>query len=131
MRAHLRIARPTDNLEDAARLYRDGLSFEVLGEFTDHVGFDGIMLGHSDADYHLELTRRRGHAAGRAPTQDPLLVFYIPDKHDWATACSRAESAGFRPVKSVNPYWDRNGTTFEDLDGYRVVLQCAAWPSGG
>ena len=24
-------------------------------------------------------------------------------------------------------YWDRCGRTFEDLDGYRVVLQNAAW----
>jgi YycE-like protein len=30
-------------------------------------------------------------------------------------------------VKSFNPYWDGNGCTFEDPDGYRVVLQNAAW----
>jgi hypothetical protein len=31
--------------------------------------------------------------------------------------------AGFVPVSAVNPYWDRDGVTFEDPDGYRVVLQ--------
>jgi len=36
-------------------------------------------------------------------------------------------SAGFQPVPSFNPYWDRNGAAFEDLDGYRIVLQNAAW----
>ena len=34
---------------------------------------------------------------------------------------------GFQPVAAFNPYWDRDGVTFEDPDGYRVVLQCAAW----
>jgi len=31
-------------------------------------------------------------------------------------------------VKAFNPYWDKNGKTFEDPDGYRVVLQRASWP---
>jgi hypothetical protein len=37
-------------------------------------------------------------------------------------------AAGFVPVPSFNPYWDRAGLTFEDPDGYRVVLQNAASP---
>ena len=36
-------------------------------------------------------------------------------------------AAGFRPVASYNPYWDRSGRTFEDVDGYRVVLENEAW----
>lgn len=28
----------------------------------------------------------------------------------------------------VLPYWDRKGKTFEDPDGYRVVLQQSSWP---
>jgi hypothetical protein len=30
-------------------------------------------------------------------------------------------------VAAFNPYWDRDGVTFEDPDGYRIVLQNAAW----
>jgi hypothetical protein len=37
--------------------------------------------------------------------------------------------AGFAPVSSFNPYWDRDGLTFEDPDGYRAVLQNAPWDS--
>ena len=33
----------------------------------------------------------------------------------------------FMPVEAFNPYWDRLGKTFEDPDGYRIVLQNAAW----
>ena len=34
----------------------------------------------------------------------------------------------YKSVKSYNPYWDIRGKTFEDADGYRIVLEQAAWP---
>jgi catechol 2,3-dioxygenase-like lactoylglutathione lyase family enzyme len=126
--AHLRVARPTDDLAAVVRFYRDGLGLEVVSQFQDHDGFDGIMLGHPGGAYHLEFTRRAGHAAGRAPTADNLLVFYLPDNTAWQQAVARMESHGYRAVPAFNSYWDRNGKTFEDPDGYRVVLQNAAWP---
>jgi catechol 2,3-dioxygenase-like lactoylglutathione lyase family enzyme len=126
--AHLRVARPSDNLDAVLRFYRDGLGFAVVGRFADHDGFDGVMLGHTGAGYHLEFTRKTGHAAGRAPTQDNLLVFYLPDPIAWAEAVERMEAAGYAPVPAFNPYWDRHGKTFEDPDGYRVVFQNAGWP---
>lgn len=126
-RAHLRVARPTDRLEAVVAFYRDGLGFELLDHFEGHEGFDGVMLGHRGGTYHLEFTRNPGHTAGRAPTEDNLLVFYLPDADEWARAVARMEKAGHRAVKAVNPYWDRNGRTFADADGYRVVLQNASW----
>ena len=125
--ATLRVARPSDDLEALLRFYRDGLGFAVLDRFTDHDGFDGIMLGHAGAPYHLEFTAQRGHRAGRAPNEDHLLVFYLPDAALWRAAVERMRVAGFAPVLSCNPYWDRDGVTFEDPDGYRIVLQHAAW----
>jgi catechol 2,3-dioxygenase-like lactoylglutathione lyase family enzyme len=127
-RAHLRVARPSDDLAAVVRFYRDGLGFEVLYEFKDHDGFDGVMLGRKGAAYHLEFTRKAGHKAGRAPTQDNLLVFYLPDAGEWKRAVARLEGLGHAPVKAFNPYWDKQGKTFEDPDGYRVVLQHARWP---
>ena len=129
--AHLRVARPTDDLDAVVRFYRDGLGFEVLGGFTAHDGFDGVMLGHPGSGYHLEFTRKAGHAAGKAPTEDNLLVFYLPDAGAWAQAAARMETSGYAPVPAFNPYWDRHGKTFEDPDGYRVVLQNATWPARG
>ena len=127
--AHLRVARPTDNLVRVVQFYRDGLGFEVLYEFNDHDGFDGVMLGHKQAAYHLEFTHKRGHTAGTAPTEENLLVFYIPDENQWHQAVRRLESLGYKAVKAFNPYWDKQGKTFEDPDGYRVVLQNARWPA--
>lgn len=126
--SHLRIARPSDDLDAVTRFYRDGLGFSVLGGFTDHDGFDGVMLGRPGEAYHLEFTRKRGHAAGRAPTEENLIVLYLPDELAWRAAVDRMESAGYPPVPAFNPYWDRKGRTFADPDGYRVVLQNAAWP---
>jgi hypothetical protein len=37
------------------------------------------------------------------------------------------KAAGFLPVISFNPYWDKKGLTFEDPDGYRIVLQQTDW----
>lgn len=128
--AHLRVARPTADLEAVTRFYRDGLGLEVLGSFQDHEGFDGVMLGCPGAAYHLEFTRKAGHDAGRAPTEDNLLVFYLPDAAEWSAAVTHMEQAGYQPVPSFNPYWDRLGKTFADPDGYRVVLQRADWRPG-
>ena len=127
-RTTLRVARPTDHLDEVVRFYTDGLGLSRLDSFEDHDGFDGVMLGVPGADYHLEFTRKRGHAAGRAPTEDNLLVFYLPDRDAWQHAVERMTAAGYEPVRSFNPYWDVAGRTFEDPDGYRVVLQNAAWP---
>jgi catechol 2,3-dioxygenase-like lactoylglutathione lyase family enzyme len=127
IRPILRVARPSDDLDALLRFYEQGLGFSVLYRFEDHDGFDGVMLGHHAAPYHFEFTSKRGHTAGRAPTQDNLLVFYLPDVTEWMDAVQRLRSAGFAPVPAFNPYWDRNGVTFEDPDGYRVVLQNAAW----
>ena len=123
----LRVARPTDKLAAIARMYQDGLGFRKLGEFRDHAGFDGVMLGLDALGYHLEFTHCCHHPAPRAPTQDHLLVFYLPDQDAWDRTCTQMEKAGFVPVASFNPYWDLSGRTFEDVDGYRVVIQRARW----
>ena len=82
------------------------------------------MLGRRGAGYHLEFTSgKAGHKAGRCPTEDNLLIFYVPNVGEWEKAVARLEKAGYKSVKSFNPFWDAQGKTFEDPDGYRVVLQ--------
>jgi len=124
----LRVTRPSDHFDEVVRFYTEGLNLSVLGSFKDHEGFDGVMLGVPGTSYHLEFTRKHGHRAGRAPTEDNLLVFYLPDKQAWQAAVDRMTASGYKAVTSYNPYWDQNGCTYEDPDGYRVVLQNSAWP---
>lgn len=125
--AHLRVARPTDSIPALLPFYVAGLGFEVKLTFS-HEGFDGVLLAQPSSPaavpggYHLEFTQHVTERAGRAPTQDNLLIFYLPDEAPYRDAVARVRTAGFEPVTSFNPYWDRCGTTFEDPDGYRVVL---------
>jgi hypothetical protein len=123
----LRVGRPTGDIDALLPFYVGGLGFEILYRFDDHNGFDGVMIGHRGQPYHLEFARRRGHTAGRAPTRDNLLVFYLPERADYEAALARMAAAGFAPVVSYNPFWDDGGKTFEDPDSYRVVLYNAAW----
>ncbi len=94
-----------------------------VGELTKD-RLPAAALGHD-----LEFTRKAGHPAGKAPTEDNLLVFYLPDRDEWLRAVARLEGEGYGSVEAFNPYWDRAGKTFADPDGYRVVLQNAVWPN--
>ncbi|MGI4883452.1 MAG: VOC family protein [Janthinobacterium lividum] len=123
----LRVVRPTNDLAALMHFYCEGLGLERLAGFAAHQGFDGVMLGHPGAPYHLEFTREDGQAVAPAPTAEHLLVFYFPDAAAWRAAGARLEAAGYAAVPAHNPYWDAQGRTFQDPDGYRVVLQHAAW----
>jgi catechol 2,3-dioxygenase-like lactoylglutathione lyase family enzyme len=123
----VRIARPTNQLDKVIRFYTEGLGLQILDHFEDHEGFNGVMLGIPKAPYHLEFTQQRGHFVSRAPTQDNLIVFYLPDRQEWQRAVEQIKTIGSEPVKSYNPYWAKSGVTFEDPDGYRIVLQNATW----
>jgi catechol 2,3-dioxygenase-like lactoylglutathione lyase family enzyme len=131
MATHLRIARPVSDLARSVDMYCRGLGYVVLGSFEDHGGFDGVMVGAPGGGYHFEFTHCRAHPVKPAPTFEDLVVLYVPETDAWEAACLRIVAAGFRAVASFNPYWDRRGRTFEDDDGYRVVLQRADWTSVG
>ncbi|MGZ0019318.1 VOC family protein [Nitrosomonas sp. wSCUT-2] len=127
MFTHFRVARPVSNLSRSATMYQVGLGFVRVGQFDDHDGFDGVMLGFPGVGYHLEFTYCRTHPVAPTPTPEDLLVFYLPNRDEWESRCQAMLDAGFKPVSSLNPYWERDGRTFEDPDGYRVVIQCAEW----
>lgn len=118
----VRIARPTDQLEKVVQFYSEGLGFKILGSFEDHEGYDGIMLGLPDFPYHLEFTSHKNGSPSPAPTRDNLLVLYIPDKTAINAIENRLKSMYYFPVEPENPYWKAKGLTFEDPDGWRIVL---------
>nr|GFC98036.1 hypothetical protein [Tanacetum cinerariifolium] len=81
-----------------------------------HDGFDGLMVGHPQAPYHLEFTSQAGHVAERSPSPEHLLVFYYPEQATWEAAVAQLRAHGYQPVPAHNPYWDQQGLTFEDPD---------------
>lgn len=123
----MRIAKPVTNLEKSFLMYSQGLGLHKIAEFNDHNGFDGIMLGREELNWHIEFTFCLNHPVQPLQTEEDLLVLYYSDKNEWVHACKRMADASFKMMISFNPYWDMNGKTFIDSDGYRVVLQNKAW----
>ena len=53
----MRVARPVTDLGLTQQMYCEGFDMFVLGEFRDHEGFDGVMIGHPSQHYHFEFTQ--------------------------------------------------------------------------
>lgn len=127
MFAHMRIARPVTDLELTCRMYCDALELNKIADFIDHDGFSGVMVGHRSAPWHIEFTLCHHHPVKPAATAEDLLVLYYPDADEWTARGEAMRKAGFTEVVSFNPYWDISGKSWQDNDGYRMVLQNRAW----
>src|SRR5438034_11838219 len=68
----VRVARPTDQLDEVVRFYTDGLGLPELGRFAGHAGYTGVLLGLPGVEYHLEFTQHDQGSPGPAPTRDNL-----------------------------------------------------------
>ncbi|KAF9999066.1 hypothetical protein BGZ79_007302 [Entomortierella chlamydospora] len=134
----MRFARPTASLSKMLHFYQTALNFDLIATFDNHRGFDGRILSPpsnipgTPAPWHLEFTYQHSHGASeaercRAPTQDNLLAFYLKDRAEVDARATRMNEHGYEAVKSVNPYWDDCGVTFEDPEGWRVVLCWLEW----
>jgi catechol 2,3-dioxygenase-like lactoylglutathione lyase family enzyme len=119
----LRVARHTERLDEVVAFYRDGIGLPEIGGFRDHDGYDGVFLALPGTGTHLELTAGGGHG-GPSPHPESLLVLYLDDDDTVRTV---AERLGVDPVSPANPYWAEHGLTFEDPDGFRVVLVPDGW----
>ena len=121
----MRIARPTDKLDKIIEFYEGGLGLQKVGEFRGHQGYDGVMYGLPDLNYHLEFTSHVEGTPCPAPTKDNLLVLYLPNWDSIYKVTSRLEKMGYPEVEAENPYWRDGGITVEDPDGWRVVMYCS------
>ncbi|MEN0617104.1 VOC family protein [Klebsiella indica] len=124
---HMRIARPVSDLALSSKMYCEGLGLAQIASFSDHDGFSGVMVGHRDTGWHLEFTLCHHHPLTPSPGAEDLLVLYYPQAAAWQEQCGKMLTAGFILVSAFNPYWNVNGKTFVDHDGYRVVLQNRRW----
>jgi catechol 2,3-dioxygenase-like lactoylglutathione lyase family enzyme len=119
----VRVARHTERLDELVAFYRDGLGLPEIGGFRGHDGYDGVFLSLPGTGAHLELTAGGGHGAP-APHPESLLVLYLGDE---AAVQAVAARLGAEPVSPANPYWAEHGLTFEDPDGFGVVLVPEPW----
>jgi hypothetical protein len=125
--AQVRIARPTDKLEEVEQFYCAGLGLKKLGAFTNHAGYDGIMIGLPGFPYHLEFISHEDGSPCPAPSKENLLVLYIPNKASIARMLLRLEQLDYYAIEPENPYWkEKEAITIEDPDGWRLVLMPTA-----
>lgn len=105
------------------RFYRDGLGLPELFRFEGHAGYDGVILGLPDADYHLEFTSHVDGSPCPAPSGDNLLVFYFDGEAEVRSLQRHLSELGYASVEPENPYWSEHGAvTIPDPDGWRIVL---------
>jgi catechol 2,3-dioxygenase-like lactoylglutathione lyase family enzyme len=119
----LRVARHTERLDEIVTFYRDGLGLREIGRFQNHDGYDGVFLDIPGTGAHLELTAGGRHRAAE-PHPESMLVFYVGDDEAVRTIAGRLDAD---PVRPANPYWGEHGLSFEDPDGFRVVLVPERW----
>lgn len=119
----LRVARHTERLDEVVAFYRDGLGLTEIGGFRDHGGYDGVFLEVPGTNTHLEFTAGGGHGAP-SPHPESLLVLYLGDA---GAVRIVATYLGVDPIAPANPYWAEHGMTFQDPDGFQVVLVPARW----
>ena len=103
-------------------MYQQGLGLRVLSSFENHQGFDGVIIGEEGSDFHLEFTFEKGVKAPFCSSPEDLLVFYYSDLQSFDLVSKNLKAAGFKHISSHNPYWNDHGLTFEDPEGYRVVI---------
>jgi hypothetical protein len=124
----VRIAHATSNLNRIVTMYKQGLNFEVIGEFKDHDGFDGVMLGGYNWQYHLEFTHNNNLIEILPePHPEDAIVFYCKNAENWLQQTKNMENAGFITSEAINPYWSKCGKTFIDCDGHRIILVNHDW----
>ena len=120
----LRVARHTDRLDEVVRFYRDSLGMPEIGRFEGHDGYDGVFLAVPGTNAHLEFASGGAHEPP-TPHAETLLVLYLGSEDAVRRIC---DGLGAEPLEPANPYWERNGVTIADPDGFRVVLVPDGWP---
>ena len=80
------------------------------------------MIGLPNEKYHLEFTQHPDQLQLPKPTRENLLVFYFDTPESFAAANEKLQASGHQPVMPENPYWNEKSFTYEDPDGWRIVL---------
>ena len=127
MPIHLRIAPPVSDLGRSVTLYLHRSGLVTDGQLEGHESLNGVTLAHPNCAYYFEVTFCHTRPAAPAPTADDLCVFNFPELNQCRKAGDRMLEAGSGEVAPFNPYWRKNGCTFEDHDGYRLVLEQDEW----
>ncbi len=116
-----RFARHTNDLEQIKSFYIAILGFELLGTFENHNGYDGVFIGKSNENWHLEFTKTK-EVISFDFKEDDILVFYPESKMEFDLLINKLQSHEIEFIKAKNPYWNENGKMILDPDDYRILI---------
>src|SRR5690606_9592521 len=107
--------------EQLVDFYTSVLEFEVLGDFKDHDGYNGVFLGKPGENWHLEFTFN-GELPLSKFDEDDALVFYPTQLAAYNQILKMLKQHQIPLIAPKNPYWQNNGICFEDCDGAKIIV---------
>jgi len=119
-----RVARHTNDIEKMVQFYTTILGLEVIGRFNNHEGYDGVMLGLQDLDWHLEFTccPEEDFHVNPSSQEDDLIVFYPRFASQMKVIEENIDIHRLEIFTAKNPYWHRNGILIKDPDNYPIII---------
>ena len=118
---NFRYARHTTDLSKIEKFYTEIIGLEKLGNFENHDNYNGLFLGLTNSDWHLEFT-----TSDEIPTNkfddDDILVFYVNSEIELATIKETLKKQKIKVQIPKNPYWKQNGIMMSDPEGFKVVF---------
>ena len=116
-----RVARHTNKIEEISEFYTKIIGLEILGDFKNHSNYDGIFIGKPYKDWHLEFTTTH-EEVNHQFDEDDCLVFYPESQYEYDAIIERLEINQIEIIISKNPYWNTNGISIKDPDGFVVTI---------
>lgn len=116
-----RYAKHTTDLIKIEKFYTEIVGLEKLGSFENHDNYNGLFLGYSNSDWHLEFTTSPDLPKSNFD-EDDILVFYVNSSIELDKIKERLKLNGIPLETPKNPYWKENGIMISDPDNYKVVF---------
>ncbi|WP_312923139.1 VOC family protein [Empedobacter brevis] len=116
-----RSARHTNRIKEIETFYTKILNLDILGDFKNHNGYDGLFIGKANTDWHLEFTTSSDDVNHQFD-EDDYLVFYPETQDEYEAVIKNLEFYRIEPIQAKNPYWNINGISFLDPDGFVVIV---------
>lgn len=116
-----RFARHTQDIKKLSDFYTSILNFEILGEFKNHEGYDGVMIGLKKENWHLEFTQNAEKPQSKCD-EDDALVFYPDTRKSYDEILKNLKKSKVPLLEPKNPYWKDKGVCFEDCERLKIII---------
>lgn len=116
-----RYARHTTDLKRIEAFYTEIVGLQNLGGFQQHASYDGLFLGLSDLDWHIEFTRSAEPPKSHFD-EDDALVFYVHSNEELQQKKAFFERYNCTILIPKNPYWQQHGIMIQDPDGFNIIF---------